>query len=148
MHARARHPLAGFRTAAALLGAPTHDFVVAHALAGLGTRSTDLGAGLARARVKMGAAEHVIGAGGADLRTVQKERNVLWLSVLASLLEAVRDGRRADAVTTYALINALLHIGARRASLNSMWHDTSPVSVTGWSGGTLSRRRRAALYVP
>ena len=131
MHARARHPLAGFRTAAALLGAPTHDFVVDHALAGLGTRSTDLGAGLARARVKMRAPEHVVGAGGADLRAVEQERDVLWLSVLASPLEAVRDGRCADAVTVQALINALLHLSARRASLNSMWHDTSPVSVTG-----------------
>jgi hypothetical protein len=49
---------------------------------------------------------------------------VLRLGVLASLLETVRDGRRANAVAAQALVNALLQFCGRRAVLKGVWHES------------------------
>ena len=106
------HSAAGFRTATAHLSTAPHLLVLAHAIAFLGTARTDLCTHSTRARVQIRATEHEVGARLADLGTIQEEPDVRGLGVLASELQAMRDGLHADLVAFGTVSDALLHVAA------------------------------------
>jgi len=57
--------------------------------------------------------QHKISAGCADLNTIRQQPNMLRLSVLATLSEAVVNGRKTDLMTVRAFLDAFAHVAIR-----------------------------------
>jgi hypothetical protein len=80
-------------------------------LAVLSAQLADLGADAAGAGVQVRAAQHEVGAGGADLNAVQHQADVVRRRVRTALLQAVGHGLQADGVAVLAVVDALAHLG-------------------------------------
>ena len=79
------HAAAGVRAAAAELGAVAHLDIVAEPLARFSAAVADLGAQAAGGPMKLGAAQHVVGARSANLGTVEEQSDVIGLGVGGAL---------------------------------------------------------------
>src|SRR5438552_367643 len=61
-------------------------------------------------------AHHKIGACRAHLGAIEQRRDVVWIGVASSLVQAMCDDLNTSVVTTLALVNGSLHIGERHRS--------------------------------
>jgi hypothetical protein len=104
-----RHVPARIRAAAALLGAGGHAQVVGHPIAVLRAALADFSTRGTCMRMKIGAPEHKIGAGLADLRAIHHEPNMIALGMHAALLQAVLQRLRAGLVAVEAQLDASKH---------------------------------------
>ncbi len=104
-----RHHATALRAGATGRDALLH---IAQRLAGRGALFADLGALGANVRVVLRAAQHEVGADGADLRAVEHQAEMVWLDVRAAHFQAM-GGQVAQTrrVTGLAIIDALLHFG-------------------------------------
>jgi hypothetical protein len=107
-----RHLLAGFSAPAALISAGFHLRVLPadpHAI--LRTSSAYLRAGSAGQVVHVGAAEHEVFAGLADLRAIRHQPNVMRLRMLATHVQAMMNRLHADVMAIGADANTVEHLG-------------------------------------
>jgi len=105
------HLPAGIRTAVAQVGAAAHFLiVVGHLLALVAAALADFGADAAGERVQIGAADHEIGAGVADLGAIGEQPDVVPLRVPSALPQAMLDGADADRVALGAIVDAGLQV--------------------------------------
>ena len=104
-----RHHAAGLSAGAAGRDALFH---VAKSLAGGGALFADLGALGADVRVVLRAAQHEVGANGADLRAVEHQLEVVGRNVSAAHFETMRRQMvQASRVTRLTVVDALFHFG-------------------------------------
>ena len=110
-----RHALARLLTPSALVGALPHRLVVSgHALAVLGARAADLRAHPADPGMHVRATEHEIGAGVADISTIQQEPDVRRLGMSATEFETMIRGGETGRMTLETLVDAFLHLAGYR----------------------------------
>jgi hypothetical protein len=107
---RGRHLAARVGAPPTGVGASLHRLVVAHRRAGFGAAIADVGADPANRSVAMGSAAHEPARGGADLRAVEQQDDVLRRGVRASLLQAVRNCLQASPVTGVTVLDTARHL--------------------------------------
>ena len=114
LHRAPNHRPARIGAATALLAASPHHLIVRKRLAALRAHVADEGAGLARAQMQRGIAQHEVGADAAHVRAVEQRRDVIGRRVAASQLKTVRNGLQADVTAALASVDGTLHVGASR----------------------------------
>jgi hypothetical protein len=103
------HFPAGAGTSPAGLCTLLHHFVIAKALAVFCTPLADISTDTTCLPVKLGHAQHEIGAGLADLGAVQEQLDVPGLCMLSSHLKTVADGFHANIMAMVTFLDAFPH---------------------------------------
>jgi hypothetical protein len=100
------HVLARIGAATARLGAGAHICIATEPLAVLRTALADLGAHTTCAAMHSRTAQHKVCADLADLGAIKHQPNVGRLGMLATHLQAMRNGRQANAVAVQTVRDA------------------------------------------
>jgi hypothetical protein len=87
-------------------------FVVAQIFARLRAIFADVGARAAGDSVEARMAQHEVMSDVAHLRTIHQQTDMIGISVLATFLETVVNLMKAGIVAVFAVVNALMHLGA------------------------------------
>ena len=131
-----RHDGAALRATSAELGTTLHLRVVSHALAGDGALAADFCTRATYDAVHIGAPQHRVGTGAADVSAGRKQRDMVLARMLAALREAVLDGFQTNRMASQAMVDALVH--ARRSMGDMMCHGTIPLVDLRTAGDTAS----------
>src|SRR5688572_17862593 len=104
------HVVTGISATLAGVSTEAHLVVIGETVADGFALFADLGADGAGIGMKVGGAEHEVGAGLAHLSTIEEEPNVRCFTHLSAAGEAMGDGEHADAMAVAAILNALLKL--------------------------------------